>query len=58
MLRKRRTLATVEITNQTGSLCAVATHIMSWLERPSQGERKEGNKKMPGSGTANLAGPA
>jgi acyl dehydratase len=34
---KRRTLATVEVTNQAGVLCAVATHIMSWLERPTQG---------------------
>jgi len=31
---KSRTLAEVELHNQHGTLCAVATHIMSWIARP------------------------
>ncbi len=42
---KRRTLAKVEITNQTGALCAVATHIMRWLERPTPDQDKKGETK-------------
>ncbi|MCX7347806.1 MAG: MaoC/PaaZ C-terminal domain-containing protein [Alphaproteobacteria bacterium] len=30
---KSRTLAEVELHNQHGTLCAVATHIMSWIAR-------------------------
>lgn len=30
-----RTMAAVSVVNQSGTLCAVATHIMRWLERPS-----------------------
>jgi 3-hydroxybutyryl-CoA dehydratase len=30
---KHRTLATVEIHNQSGTLCAAATHIMRWIPR-------------------------
>ena len=30
---KFRTLADVEVRNQAGSLCAVATHIMHWIAR-------------------------
>ena len=30
---KSRTLATIEMTNQRGELCLVATHIMTWLAR-------------------------
>jgi hypothetical protein len=29
---KGRTMADIEITNQNGELCAVATHIMKWLK--------------------------
>jgi 3-hydroxybutyryl-CoA dehydratase len=31
---KFRTIADIAITNQHGKLCAVATHIMTWLKRP------------------------
>ncbi len=30
---KMRTLAEVEVRNERGELCAVATHIMRWIER-------------------------
>ncbi len=30
---KGRTMADVSISNQTGELCCVATHIMTWLEK-------------------------
>jgi acyl dehydratase len=30
---KQRTMASVEIHNQAGKLCAVATHIMRWIAR-------------------------
>ena len=30
---KFRTMATVEVRNQKGILCAVATHIMRWIGR-------------------------
>lgn len=30
---KSRTTADVKVTNQAGELCAVATHIMRWIER-------------------------
>lgn len=30
-----RTMAAVKVVNQSGTLCAVATHIMRWLERPT-----------------------
>ena len=30
---KRRTVANVELRNQNGTLCAVATHIMQWIAR-------------------------
>ncbi len=30
---KSRTIADITITNQRGELCAVATHVMTWLKR-------------------------
>ena len=30
---KSRTIADITILNQRGELCAVATHIMTWLKR-------------------------
>ncbi len=32
-VEKSRTIADITITNQHGKLCAVATHIMTWLKR-------------------------
>lgn len=32
--QKLRTMAQVELHNQTGILCAAATHILRWIERP------------------------
>jgi len=32
-VEKQRTLAAVEVRNQNGVLCAVATHIMRWIAR-------------------------
>jgi 3-hydroxybutyryl-CoA dehydratase len=31
---RMRTVADVSLTNQSGTVCAVATHIMRWLKRP------------------------
>ena len=33
---RMRTVAEVNLHNQHGTLCAVATHIMRWLKRPDQ----------------------
>jgi acyl dehydratase len=30
---KRRTVAEIELRNQTGTVCAVATHILRWIEK-------------------------
>jgi hypothetical protein len=31
---RMRTVADVSLANQSGTICAVATHIMRWLKRP------------------------
>jgi 3-hydroxybutyryl-CoA dehydratase len=36
---KLRTYANVEITNQHGELCAVATHVMRWLARDEDSDQ-------------------
>ncbi len=32
---KQRTIAAIELRNQKGVLCAVATHVMRWIARPA-----------------------
>lgn len=41
---KSRTIASVELANQRGEICAVATHIMTWLPREAH-ERTHGALK-------------
>ncbi len=49
---KSRTTADITITNQTGELCCVASHVMSWLKRDWSGMQTSGTGHLQNAATS------